>query len=574
MMNTRKRIRTVWTLTAVAMAIFTGPAQAGPLKCQLGILTPDTIEGNNPATGAPWAVGDQYRFAFHTSATTTATSADIATYNAWVQGLANASTAYDIGADDGVTWKVIGSTSAVDARDNTSANPTVDGSGHAIFLLDGSTVVANDYADLWDGEIQHVINLTEKGTEWAHWPWTGTKTDGTAATGAGGDGNPLGSTGEVGQGNASVVTDWIWRVWTMDPPGNQMPMYALSDPLVIVVADLTLPEVDAGIDMVTWSGQAVQLDPNVANKDVTPLTYAWGADPAAGVVFDSKTIEAPMVTITKPALTLTALTIVNPGFEDPVLANGSWTITPSAWTNGYYDVTAPTVWVVGNSDAGAYNPATGADYGGVAPEGNNLMFANSGTGYDKGMRQVLSATLRANTQYDLSASVGNPFLFNESTTAGDYRIELLAGGVVLASDTGPSPADDTTWTTASLTYNSGASPAQLGEALEIRLVAVNFTDGKGVDFDDVKLTAEGPTPDPYTVTLTLAVDNEGSGKDDVVDTMTIDVYDDACAAGIDLGLVTLDPADFDGNCITGFEDFAEMAGAWLTDYALTGPAPK
>jgi len=95
-----------------------------------------------------------------------------------------------------------------------------------------------------------------------------------------------------------------------------------------------------------------------------------------------------------------------------------------------------------------------------------------------------------------------------------------------------------------------------------------------VDFDDVKLMAEGPTPDPYTVTLTLAVNNEGSGKDDVVDTMTIDVYDTACAAGIDLGLVTLDPADFDGNCITGFEDFAEMAGAWLTDYALTGPVPK
>ena len=124
-MNTRKRVKTVLTLAAVAMAVFAGSAQA--LEGQLGILTPGALSGNNPATGAPWAVGDQYRLAFFTSATTTAESADIATYNAWVQGLANASTAYDIGADDGVTWKVIGSTSEVDARDNTSTNPTVEG---------------------------------------------------------------------------------------------------------------------------------------------------------------------------------------------------------------------------------------------------------------------------------------------------------------------------------------------------------------------------------------------------------------------------------------------------------------
>jgi len=69
--------------------------------------------------------------------------------------------------------------------------------------------------------------------------------------------------------------------------------------------------------------------------------------------------------------------------------------------------------------------------------------------------------------------------------------------VLLASDTGPSPADDTTWKTATLVYDSGGTPAQLGEPLEIRLIAVNYTDGKGVDFDDVKLTAEGAIPAAY-----------------------------------------------------------------------------
>jgi len=64
---------------------------------------------------------------------------------------------------------------------------------------------------------------------------------------------------------------------------------------------------------------------------------------------------------------------------------------------------------------------------------------------------------------------------------------LLAGGVLLALDTGPSPINDQTWKTAMVVYDSGEEPAQLGEPLEIRLIAVNYTDGKGVDFDDVKL---------------------------------------------------------------------------------------
>jgi hypothetical protein len=200
------------------------------------------------------------------------------------------------------------------------------------------------------------------------------------------------------------------------------------------------------------------------------------------------------------------------------------------------------------------------------------MYATSGAGYDKGMSQILSATLQANTQYDLSALVGNPFLFNGSTTTADYRIELLAGGVVLDSDTGSSPADDTTWKSAGLTYNSGASPAQLGETLEIRLLAVNSTDDQEVDFDDVKLTAEGPTPDPYDVKLTLTV-NDGDNPP-VTDTMTIDVYDDACKAAIGKGLAADNPGDFDGNCVTDFEDLALMATKWLDDTGLAGPQPK
>jgi hypothetical protein len=341
--------------------------------------------------------------------------------------------------------------------------------------------------------------------------------------------------------------------------------------------DPTLPDVDAGPDMITWSGQKVELDPNVVNNHVppSPLTYLWTANDPCAVFDPSADVEDPNVTIIKPALILTSISINNAGFEAPVLADGAATSTPPAWTDGYYNVAEPGVWVVGDAEAGAYNPVAGADYNGVAPEGENVMYATSGVGFDRGMSQVLSAKLEANTQYILSALVGNPFLFNESTAAGNYRIELLAGGVLLKSDTGASPANDKTWKTASLTYDSGAGPAQLGQALAIRLVAVNFTNGKGVDFDDVKLTAEGPAPDPYVVTLTLAVNNEGSTRPDVKDTMTIDVYDDACQmARLGEGKAADNPGDFDGDCITDGNDLAELAAKWLTGDALTVPIIK
>jgi len=75
------------------------------------------------------------------------------------------------------------------------------------------------------------------------------------------------------------------------------------------------------------------------------------------------------------------------------------------------------------------------------------------------------------------------------------------------------------------------------------------------------------TDNPSVVTLRVVVDDEYE------DTMTIDVYDDACKATIGAGLAADNPTDFDENCITGFGDIAEMAKKWLIDNALTEAVP-
>jgi hypothetical protein len=368
------------------MAVLTVSAQAD-LECELGILDLTANGGNNPATSAPWAEGDTYRFAFFTSVARTAEEPNIVVYNDWAQGLANDTTAYDIGVNEGVVWKIIGSTSAIDARDNTSTNPTVE-TGCAIYLLDGSTLVASDNADLWDGSIDHIIDRTEQGALFTWWPWTGTYLDGIKAPDSPGGRGALGY-GDVSQGRSDVTTEWIWRTNTSDGAATLHNMYALSDPLVIINTNPDLPDVQAGSDWVTWSGEPVVLDDVVVTNNLpSALTYAWTASPSAGVVFtpndggdgSTSSVESPTVTITKA------------------------------------------------------------------------------------------------------------------------------------------------------------------------------------------------TTNPSVVTFTLAVNNEGSGNPDEIDTMRIDVYDNSCLAADDVGTVIFDPTDFNDDCLTNLNDIAEVAFNWLVDYALTAPA--
>ena len=104
---------------------------------------------------------------------------------------------------------------------------------------------------------------------------------------------------------------------------------------VEIYTDPNAPDVDAGDDMITWSGGAVPMDPNVVNNDTNEpqgtLTYLWTAepngigDPNLDVVITDADQEDPnaLVTITKTAPTGDAtvvtmtLAVTLPG-KDPV----------------------------------------------------------------------------------------------------------------------------------------------------------------------------------------------------------------------------------------------------------------
>lgn len=200
----------------------------------LNILTAETLNGKNPATGLPWKAGDTYRLVFVTSGTRSAKSNNIDNYNAFVQAAADAS---PLGLS-GVSWKVIASTDTVDARDNTSTNTSVNGPGQAIFLVDGSTLVANNYTDLWDGSIDNLINMDENGTGGISAnPATGSSSNGTKRDRhlGGSDENPP----KIEYGDTNRL-DGKWALIYSAPASNSFRYYALSDP--ITLGDLGDPE--------------------------------------------------------------------------------------------------------------------------------------------------------------------------------------------------------------------------------------------------------------------------------------------------------------------------------------------
>ena len=74
--------------------------------------------------------------------------------------------------------------------------------------------------------------------------------------------------------------------------------------------------------------------------------------------------------------------------------------------------------------------------------------------------------------------------------------------------------------------------------------------------------------------MTLSVVNTGVDKMAMTDSITIDVYDNACLMGTALGLVDFDDSDLNADCVTNLADFAIMAIDWMADYAITEPAVK
>jgi len=179
------------------------------------------------------SAGDQYRLVFVTSTTTTATSTDINTYNTFVNNLAITAGLNTIAGtvEGSTTWTAIGSTSSVDAIDNTST--TGAGTGIGIYLLNDTTI-ATSYTDLWDGSIANLLNVDELGDGTSYGNnvvWTGSTSAGVAE-GSVTLGNSGASSVNMGKTNLSNGS-WIDRNIPFDG-ADSYHLYAMSGVLTVV----------------------------------------------------------------------------------------------------------------------------------------------------------------------------------------------------------------------------------------------------------------------------------------------------------------------------------------------------
>jgi len=171
--------------------------------------------------------GDTYRLAFVTSTTRDATSSNIADYNSFVAAVAAGEPAL---AALGTTWTAIGSTSTVDARDNTGTNPS--STGVPIYRLD-DTRIADDNTDLWDGLLAAPLQTVPTGVLVLAQVsvWTGTDTAGLRSV-------PLGGALVRRGRSVSSVNDWIQA----STPGaaNLFRLYAMSGVLTVIPEPSTM----------------------------------------------------------------------------------------------------------------------------------------------------------------------------------------------------------------------------------------------------------------------------------------------------------------------------------------------
>ena len=243
---------------ALVLAMFGGTAHAA-LVGQLGILDEAWFDANpvNPGTAEPWKNGDTYHLAFVTSTSFTTPDSNIATYNGFVQGVANNAT-NNLGS---VTWKAIVSTSNV----NANVNAAVTG---PVYNMIGA-LVASSYGDLWDGTISNPINYNEnQNLVSSGQPWTGTNSGGTKA-------NPIGAQADGFQwkryGNVGAVNSaWIDTGSNAQQHWGNRPLYALSEPVTVqATTGIEVGATAGNWQQVFWSFQ--EPETLVVEKDAKDL---------------------------------------------------------------------------------------------------------------------------------------------------------------------------------------------------------------------------------------------------------------------------------------------------------------
>ncbi len=249
------------TLLLVSAALVPAPAFAQEADPCDGMVTWTGIVPDCLTTG------DSYRILFITSTPGGAGNPDITEYNNFLQGQADAVPEFA-----GITFRVLGSTFDVSARENTMT--TGAGANIRTFYYRGRKV-ADDYNDLYDATWDTDEGRDQQGATVAGdvQIFTGSRNDGTRNFHLGADESGTGITSVSVAINTATDTQGLGSGSNTAPPGDFHPFFALSDVLMATLADT------AGAPAF---GNEANIDDQIyiASVNITPLTLpaATGGD--------------------------------------------------------------------------------------------------------------------------------------------------------------------------------------------------------------------------------------------------------------------------------------------------------
>ena len=259
--------------------------------------TMTTVPGNWELKPSGLVAGNEFRLLFLTHRTVDPTSSDIDDYNDYAQSQANLSgfthraiRPYHAG------FRVVASTSAVAARDNSGTSYTNDDTGLPIYWLNGSKV-ADDYADFYDGDWDDEANprFRDGNVDFQNngEVWTGSTSTGTAKSSAlGASSVTIGRLNGTGGPLDAGVTYTGLSLTT-----RNLAYYALSEVFAVGTADNSAPvfsdTAPASRSIAENTGAGTNVGAPVAASDADTattgelLTYSLGGSDASSFAIDA-----------------------------------------------------------------------------------------------------------------------------------------------------------------------------------------------------------------------------------------------------------------------------------------------
>jgi hypothetical protein len=168
------------------------------------------------------------------------------------------------------------------------------------------------------------------------------------------------------------------------------------------------------------------------------------------------------LTFASPLGAASPVAVTNAGFEDPVLGDAEFSAGGvPGWS------------AVDGGNIGVLNPGNG-DLSAGAPEGENVALLIGSTAED-GLGQTVGSPFQEDAGYTLQVEVANTKL---TADFPGYRVQLVAGGTVLAEDDNTQTVAEDAVVTSTVNYTYDAADVGLvGEPLEIRLLSKALASG-------------------------------------------------------------------------------------------------